>query len=92
MLLDFPSRLSSRNRNFLNFKNCVKAKIELTASTLQAKFPIWILKELIYDRLATLLRTAVVCDLILRDIKYFFVVGGKKINPILLRRKSSFTA
>jgi len=73
MFLDFPSRLSSTKRNFLNFKNCAKTKIELPTMKLQVKFPIWILKVLIYDRLTALLRTVAFCGLILCDIKHFFM-------------------
>jgi len=79
MLLDFPGRLSSRNRNFLNFKNCAKTKIELPTIKLQVKFLIWIRKELIYDKLTTLLPTVAVCGLTLRDIKHLFC-GGRKEN------------
>jgi hypothetical protein len=91
-LLDFPSRLSSRKINFLNFKNFAKTKIELPTIKLRVKFPTWILKELtIYDRLTPLLQTVVVCGLILRGSSIFFVVGGRKINPILPRCKSFFS-
>jgi len=69
----------------------VKRKIELPTIKLQVQFPIWILKVFIYDRLTTLLRTVVVCGLILRDIKHLIVVGERKTNPILPRCKSFFT-
>jgi hypothetical protein len=39
MLLDFPSRLSSRNRNFLSFKNCAKTKNRTSYNQITSKIP-----------------------------------------------------
>jgi len=88
MLLDFPSRLSSRNRNFINFKNCAKTKNRTSHNQISSKFPrIDSQRTDLWQADHASANSSSLWPYSTWHQASFFVVRGRKINPILPRCK-----